>query len=84
MSAAPTERAVADTQQLIAFLNAIQCGPLDDIRDKLGEARGRCIDLGQVELADKLAEAQAALDAADLKTYRKRIETVVSRLGHLK
>ena len=84
MSAAPTERAVMETQQLIAFLNAIQVGPLDDIRGKLGEARGRCIDLGQVELADKLAEAQAALDAADLKTYRKRIETVVSRLGHLK
>jgi hypothetical protein len=84
MSAAPTERAVTDLQQLIAFLNAIQVGPLDEIRGKLGEARGRCIDLGQLELADKLAEAQAALDAVDLKTYRKRIETVVSRLGHLK
>jgi hypothetical protein len=75
---------VTDLQQLIAFLNAIQVGPLDEIRGKLGEARGRCIDLGQLELADKLAEAQAALDAVDLKTYRKRIETVVSRLGHLK
>jgi hypothetical protein len=84
MSAAPTERAVTDLQQLIAFLNAIQVGPLEDIRGKLGEARGRCVDLGQLELADKLAEAQAALDAVDLKTYRKRIETVISRLGHLK
>ena len=84
MSAAPTERAVTDLQQLIAFLNAIQVGPLEEIRGKLGEARGRCVDLGQLELADKLAEAQAALDAVDLKTYRKRIETVISRLGHLK
>ena len=84
MSAAPTERAVTDLQQLIAFLNAIQVGPLEEIRGKLDEARGRCVDLGQLELAVKLAEAQAALDAVDLKTYRKRIETVVSRLGHLK
>ena len=84
MAAASTERGVTDMQQLIAFLNAIQVGPLDDIRGKLCEARGRCVDLGQLELADKLAEAEAALDAADLKTYRKRIETVVSRLGHLK
>jgi hypothetical protein len=29
-------------------------------------------------------EAAAALGQADLKTYRRKLETVVSRLGHLR
>ena len=70
--------------QLIAFLNALSCGDLEAITAKLEEARVSCLDLGQSELAAKLAEASAALRAADLKTYRRNVETVVSRLGHLR
>lgn len=70
--------------QLVAYINAIQVGDLDAIRGKLDEARRACAELSQAELVDTLVEAEAALDEADLKTYRKRMQTVVARLGHLK
>jgi len=73
-----------DRSQLIAYLNAIGVGELDSIRTKLREARAACVGLQCSDLAIKLDEAAAALDRADMKTYRKRVETVVARLGHLR
>ena len=70
--------------QLIAALNSINVGELDGVRAKLAEARQACAGLQQEELADKLTEAEAALLQADLDTYRKRVETVIARLGHLR
>jgi len=70
--------------QLIAFLNAIEVGEMRGIRVKVEQARQACLELDLGELADKLAEAGDALRTADMKTYRKRIETVVARLGHLR
>ena len=73
-----------NTSQLIAYLNAISTGDLDSIEGRLGEARHACLQLEQSDLADKLQEATIALRKADLRTYRRRIETVVARLGHLR
>ena len=73
-----------DSSQLIASLNAINIGDLDVIRAKLEQAREACRAIDQPELADKLQEAVEALDQADLKTYRRRVETVVSKLGHIR
>lgn len=73
-----------NTTQLIAFLNAIDIGELDRIRAKLDEARGVCLELQQGDLAQKLDEAGDALSQADMTTYRKRVETVIARLGHVK
>jgi hypothetical protein len=73
-----------NTSQLIAYLHSINIGDLDGIRTKLDAARHACQDLGQDELAGILSEAEQALGRADMKTYRKRIETVVARLGHLR
>ena len=70
--------------QLIAFLNAMSVGDLVSLRAKLEEARQACLALGLPDLADRLAEAGSALAAADLKTYRRAVETVVSRLGHVR
>jgi hypothetical protein len=70
--------------QLIALLNSIDVGEIDTIRAKLGEAREGCLALSQAELVAKLEEAEEALGRFDLKTYRKRVETVVARLGHLR
>jgi hypothetical protein len=70
--------------QLIAFLNAMTCGDLDSIATKLTEARAACVGLGVSDLAGKLDEAKAALLDGDLKTYRKRVETVVAALGHVR
>ena len=70
--------------QLIAFLNALHCQDLESIAAKLDEARTACVSLGQEELAQKLEEAATALRSADVKTYRRNLETVLSRLGHLR
>jgi hypothetical protein len=70
--------------QLITHLNSLEIGELDGIRTKLVEARRACADLAQGELERQLAEADEALGRADLRTYRKRVETVIARLGHLR
>lgn len=70
--------------QLIAALNSMSVGDLESIRAKLAEAGEACRRLGQVELADRLDLAREALATADLRTYRKQVETVISRLGHLR
>lgn len=70
--------------QLIAFLNSLQLGDLDSLRARLVEAEGACEGLSRPELAERLAEARGALDSGDLKTFRRRVETVVSKLGHLR
>jgi hypothetical protein len=70
--------------QILATLNALGVGDLDLIRVRLDEARQACLRLDLDDLAAKLAEAEGALQQADMKTYRRRVETVVSRLGHLR
>jgi hypothetical protein len=70
--------------QLIHHLNSITIGELDPILAKLDQARQACLELHEHELAQQLGEAGTALGQADAKTYRKRVESVVARLGHLK
>jgi len=70
--------------QLIAFLNALNLGDVVALGVKLEEASSACASLGHGDLADHLSQARTALSSGDVKTYRKRIETVVSRLGHLR
>jgi hypothetical protein len=70
--------------QLIAFLNAMTCGDLDSIAAKLQEAQNACSGLGEGDLASKLGEARTSLLGGDLRTYRKRVETVVAALGHVR
>ena len=70
--------------QVIALLNALTHGDLEAIHAKLTEARGACERLGHDEVASLVAEADGALSGGDLKTYRKKVETAVSKLGHLR
>lgn len=70
--------------QIIALLNSLSLGDLDAIRGRIDEARLACEGLGRGELATMLDDARRALVAGDLKTYRKRVETAVARLGHLR
>jgi len=70
--------------QIIASLNALHLGDMEVIRAKLDQARQACIALEQQELAERLDEAGKALSRADVKTYRKRVESVISQLGHLR
>ena len=73
-----------DESSLIALLNSLSVGELDNLQAKLQEAEQGCRDLGHSELGDRLGEAVEALAKCDTRTYRKQVETVVSRLGHLR
>jgi hypothetical protein len=73
-----------DASQLITFLNSLGVGDIDGIVAKLDEARRSCIELEQQELAERLAAAGEALGRADTRTYRKNVEAVISRLGHVR
>jgi len=75
---------VSTPTQVIALLNALSLGDLDAIRAKLAEARGACEQLGHDDVASLVAEAHGALSGGDLKTYRKKVETAVAKLGHLR
>lgn len=70
--------------QLIAFVHALKLGDLEALVAKLEQARAACLALGLPELASHVDEAAAALRQSDLKTYRRKLETLVSRLGHLR
>lgn len=74
----------AEPSQIIATLNSAQRGEMDTIRGKLDQAREDCLAIEQQELAARLVEALSALGRADVKTYRKRVESVIARLGHLR
>jgi len=73
-----------NVSQLITHLNAIEVGEIDAIRAKLEEARAACLELQQDLLAAQLDEAVQALGSGDLQRYRKRLATVISRLGHVR
>ncbi len=68
--------------KIIASLNALSLGKMEVIGANLAEAREACLELDETELADRLGEAHCALLRGDVMTYRKRVESVVSRLGH--
>ena len=70
--------------QIIASLNALHLGDMEIIRATLSQARQACLALDQAELAARLDEADLALSRADVKMYRKRVESVISVLGHLR
>lgn len=70
--------------QLIASLNAMSLGDVEALEARLAEAAEACRAMGRDDLATLLAEARAGLSGGDLRLYRKRVETVVSKLGHLR
>ncbi len=73
-----------NVSQLIAHLNAIQLGDLEAVLAKLDEAGTACRALGHEDLAKRVADARTALRAGDVKGFRRNLETVVSKLGHLR
>lgn len=70
-------------RRLIQSLNSLGVGELPRVLRHLEEARVAVRDRKDLaDVAETLAEAHAAITSGDLKTYRKRIERAVSRLGH--
>lgn len=70
--------------QLIALLNSLATGDLDSLTSRLDEASAACGTLGYDDLVAALAEAKVSLVSGDLRTFRRRVEKVVSKLGHLR
>ena len=75
---------MTNPSRLIALLNSLTLGDLDAIRAKLDEARAECASLGFDEVGAIVDDARGALVGGDVKTYRKRVETAIARLGHLR
>lgn len=71
-------------RETIVSLNSLGVGDLEAIQKKLVAARLELGGQGQPELAERVAEASAALGRGDLPEYRRLLALVVSRLGHLK
>jgi hypothetical protein len=68
---------------IIQTLNTLGVGELDRVLGQLDEARAEIRDREDLsEIAIDLQEARDAITSGDLKTYRKRLERAVSRLGH--
>jgi hypothetical protein len=70
-------------RKIIRDLNSLAVGELERILSHLDDARSAVRhreDLADV--AESLEEARQAITSGDLRTYRKRIERAVSRLGH--
>ena len=68
----------------IQTLNSLQRGDLDLIRLRLGQVGRDLRDLGHEDLAAALEEARTALGRGDAPLFRRRVQHVVSRLGHLR
>ncbi len=73
---------VPNASRIIASLNSLSLGKMEAIGDKLDEVRKACLELEETDLAERLCQAREALLRGDVKTYRKRVESVISRLGH--
>lgn len=70
------------TKALIDVLNNLTSGELSRLSVRLADVRAAARDMGLDEVVALLDEATAALDASDLKTFRRKIQHAVSRLGH--
>ena len=68
----------------IGTLNSIRVGELGRILVRLGEIRGTLETIGDPDLLDALEQAREAISTGDLPIFRKRVQHVVSRLGHLR
>ena len=68
----------------ISTLNSLATGELERIRLRLQEVGANLAASGEAELAGMLSEAEDALGRGDAPLFRKRVQHVVSRLGHLR
>ena len=68
----------------ISTLNSLGVGDVDRIRRRLCEVETVMATLGAEELVQMLTDAREALDGGDVPLFRRRVQHVVSKLGHLR
>lgn len=71
-------------RDLIVTLNSLGVGDLDILRGRLAKVRDSLAGMDQPELCERLDEATRSLEAGQLSEYRRLINQIVSRLGHLR
>ena len=71
-------------REVIVSLNSLGVGDLDAIERKIETARQEIRTSRHEELAARLDEAVAALRRGQFAEYRRLLNLVVSRLGHLR
>ncbi len=76
--------AIARIDVLLSTLNASDVGTLDSIREKLELVRRELMELDQPELAQKAAEAMAALGRGDVAEFKRGRAFLQSKIGHLR
>lgn len=72
------------TRALIDTLNNLALGEFTVVQRRVQEVRDAAHALGLVEITALLDEALTLLAVGEVKQFRKRINTAVSRLGHVK
>jgi hypothetical protein len=72
------------TRDLIVTLNNLGRGDLEVLRSRLLGVRRELSTMGQEELGERLDEALRCLERGEAAEYRRLVNHVVSRLGHLK
>ena len=69
---------------LIDGLNNLNVGELSTLSMRVAEIRDEVQQSGFTEVSQILDEALAALEAMDVKSFRRKIQHSVSRLGHIR
>ncbi|MEM7244193.1 MAG: hypothetical protein AAF533_02550 [Acidobacteriota bacterium] len=76
--------ATTDISQVMALLNGLSVGRMDQLQGQLEKARQGLLDLGQDELAARAEDALTSLRRGDLREFRRAIANVTAKLGHVK
>ena len=71
-------------RSLITELNSLGVGSLDAIQAKLRQCIETLEGIGHPELVERLEEGSRMLAQGDLPGFRKAVNHVVSKLGHIK
>ncbi len=69
---------------LLSTLNAAEVGTLESISAKLRQVHGELLDMEQLELASKAAEALSALERGDVSEFQRGRAYLQSKIGHLR
>ncbi|HEU0094508.1 MAG TPA: hypothetical protein VFS78_20505 [Vicinamibacteria bacterium] len=76
--------AIARIDVLLSTLNATDVGTLESIRAKLEQVRAELVELDQPDLAQRAAEAMAALTRGDVVEFKRSRAFLQSKIGHLR
>jgi hypothetical protein len=76
--------AIARIDVLLSTLNATDVGTLESIRAKLEQVRAELVELDQPDLAQRAAEAMAALTQGDVVEFKRSRAFLQSKIGHLR